>query len=132
MPNHDQALEGSLESYLSKPIACRLASRLNIPNDVDAVAARRFVRRKTAEGCRLEDTKGAARKGDPLNYKINGILRALQIEILETEGWPSAQIRQEALDAKAASQPKDSPEIVAYFERMRRHLKTPNLQDPRL
>jgi hypothetical protein len=61
--------------------------------------------------------KGAARKGDPLNYKINGFLRALQIEILETEGWPSAELRQEALDAQAALQPKDSPEISAYFER---------------
>ena len=82
---------------------------------------------KTAEGCRLDDMKGAARKGDPLNYKINGFLRALQREILETEGWPSAELRLEALDAQTASQPKDSPEIRAYFERLWGPLKYPEL-----
>ena len=111
-------IEGSLESYMSKPIACRGASRLNIPKDVDPVAARRWVRRQTAEGCRLNDMKGKSQKGDPLNYKINGFRRALQIEILETEGWPSAELRQEAQDVLKASKPEDSPEIRAYFERI--------------
>ena len=111
-------IEGSLESYMSEPIACRGASRLNIPKDVDRVAARRFVRRQTAVGCRLEDMKGESKKGDLLNYKINGFLRALQIEILETEGWPSAELRQEAQDVINASKPEDSPEIRAYFERI--------------
>ena len=103
---------------MSKPIACRGASRLNIPKDVDPVAARRWVRRQTAEGCRLNDMKGESQKGDPLNFKINGFLRALQIEILETEGWPSAELRQEAQDVLKASKPEDSPEIRAYFERI--------------
>ena len=103
---------------MSKPIACRRASRLNIPKDVDPVAARRWVRRQTAEGVLYEDMKGLSKKGDPLNYKINGFLRALQIEILETEGWPSAELRQEAQDVLKASKPEDSPEIRAYFERI--------------
>ena len=111
-------IEGSLESYMSRPIACRRASRLNIPKDVDPVTARRFVRRKTALGVLFEDCKGFSRKGDPLNFKINGFLRALQIEILETEGWPSAELRQEAQDVINASKPEDSPEIRAYFERI--------------
>ena len=110
-----------------RPLACRGASRLNIPKDVDPVAARRWVRRQTAEGCRLNDMKGESQKGDPLNFKINGFLRALQIEILETEGWPSAELRQEALDAQTASQPKDSPEIRAYFERIWGPLKNPSI-----
>ena len=111
-------IEGSLESYMSKAITCRRSSRLNIPKHVNPVAARRFVRRQTAVGCRLDDMKGESKKGDLLNYKINGFLRALQIEILETEGWPSAELRQEAQDVLKASKPEDSPEIRAYFERI--------------
>ena len=132
MPSHEPPIENSLESYLDKPIACRRTSRLVIPEDCDPANARRWVRRKTAKGCRLDDMKGAARKGDPLNYKINGFLRALQREILETEGWPSAELRQEALDAQTASQPKDSPEIRAYFERLWGPLKYPELHSTEL
>ncbi len=130
MPSHEPPIENSLESYLDKPIACRPTSRLVIPKDCDAANARRFVRRKTAECCRLDDMKGAGQKGDPLNFKINGFLRALQIEILETEGWPSAKIRQEARDALQASMPKDSPEIRAYFERLWGPLKNAVVTDP--
>jgi hypothetical protein len=71
--------------------------------------------------------KGYARKGDPLNYKINSFLRALQLLILKTEGWPSAEIRQEAENAAKATKPEDSPEIRAYFERMWGPLKYPDL-----
>ena len=72
--------------------------------------------------------KGESKKGDLLNYKINGFLRALQIEILETEGWPSAELRQEAQDVINASKPEDSPEIRAYFERIWGPIKNRELQ----
>ena len=112
-----QAIEDSLESYMSKPIRCRRV--LNAPKGIDAISARRSVRRNTALGFRYEDCKGDSKKGDPLNFKINGFLRALQQELLATEGRPSAAVQQEARDADNASKPKeDSPEIRAYFERI--------------
>ena len=69
--------------------------------------------------------RGYGKKGDLLDYSINKTLVALQQEILDKEGWPSAELRLEVLDAKAASQPKDSPEIRAYFERLWGPLKYP-------
>ena len=113
----NQAAKDSLESYLSKPISCRRV--LRAPKGIDAVSARRLVRRNTALGVLYEDMKGESKKGDPLNFKINGFLRALQQELLVFEGWPSAAVQQEARDADNASKPKeDSPEIRAYFERI--------------
>ena len=78
-----------LESYLAKPID--QLQTLTVPKDVNLKTACDFARRKTAVGCRLQDMKGYARKGDPLNYKINSFLKALQLLILKTEGWPSAR-----------------------------------------
>ena len=113
----NQAAKDSLESYLSKPIPCRWV--LRAPKGIDAVSARRLVRRNTALDVLYEDMKGASKKGDPLNFKINGFLRALQQELLFFEGWPSAALQQEVRDADNASKPKeDSPEIRAYFERI--------------
>ena len=117
--------EGSLESYLNKPIECRRLKRLR--QDINREAIRRFVRLKTAKWCRLQDMRGYGKKGDLLDYSINKTLVALQQEILEKEGWPSAELRQEALDAQTASQPKDSPEIRAYFEQLWGPLKYPEI-----
>ena len=113
----NQAVKDSLESYLSKPIPCRWV--LRAPKGIDAVSARRSVRRNTALGILYEVMKGESQQGDPLNFKINRFLRALQQELLVFEGWPSAALQQEARDADNASKPKDdSPEIRAYFERI--------------
>ena len=113
----NQAVKDSLESYLSKPIPCRWV--LRAPKGIDAVSARRSVRRNTALGVLDEDMKGESQQGDPLNFKINRFLRALQQELLVFEGWPSAALQQEARDADNASKTKeDSPEIRAYFKRI--------------
>ena len=86
---------------MSKPI--RRRRMLNAPKGIDAISARRSVRRNTALGFLYEDCKGDSKKGDPLNFKINGFLRALQQELLATEGRPSAAVQQEARDADNAS-----------------------------
>ena len=106
---------------------------LNTPFGVNLNAAHRFVRRKTALGVLFEGCKSFSRKGDPLNFKINGFLRSLQQELLASEGWPSAALQQEACDAYPALTPQqqeesNSPEIRAYFERNWGPIKNRELQ----
>ena len=76
--------------------------------------------------------EGLRQKGELLDDSINKTFVALQQEILDREGWPSAELRQEALNAKAASQPKDSPEIRVYFEQLWGPLKYAELHSTNL
>ena len=55
-------IEDALETYISKPIAGRCATQVNILNYDESVAARRRVGRQTAKGNRLVALKGNSKK----------------------------------------------------------------------